>query len=153
VPKLLKHYYFNAGLAVVVMLAIAVPNGYKVIWPVFGAANQLLAALTLATVSIWLAFRLRPTWFTLVPAVFMMLTCLASLALILKGQFAALADPLAAPNWAVLIVALLLALLGVGVVLLAGAKLWEVYSGRREPIRTDPADAFLAPGVQHKPEA
>jgi len=143
VPLVFKNHYVNAGLAVIVMLALAIPNGYSVIWPVFGTANQLLAALTLATVSIWLAFRLRPTWFTLVPALFMMLTCLGSLTLILKKQFAALASPDAAPNWAVLVMAVLLALLGVGVVLLAGTKLWEVYSGRRAPILQDPADTYL----------
>jgi len=147
VPAVLKHHYFNAGLAVVVMLALAIPNGYSAIWPVFGTANQLLAALTLATVSIWLAFRLRPTWFTLVPAIFMMLTCLGSLSLILNAQFAAIADPAGAPNWAVLIMAVLLALLGIGVVWLAASRLYEVYSGRRQPIREDPADVYLRPTV------
>ena len=131
-------------LACLIMLLIAFPNGWLIIWPVFGTANQLLAALTLATVSIWLAFRLRPTWFTLLPAIFMMLTCLGSLALILKAQFAALADAMASPNWAVLILALLLFALGLGVIYLAGTRLWEVYSGRREPIRDDPADPYLA---------
>ena len=145
VPALLKHHYFNAGLAVVVMLALAIPNGYSAIWPVFGTANQLLAALTLATVSIWLAFRLRPTWFTLIPAIFMMLTCLGSLSLILNAQLAALASPELKVNWAVLILSLLLALLGIGVVWLAASRLYEVYSGRREPIRSDPADVYLNP--------
>jgi len=143
VPALFKHYYFNAGLSVVIMLLIAYPNGWKIIWPVFGTANQLLAALTLATVSIWLAFRLRPTWFTLVPAIFMMVTCLGSLALILKGQWGALTSAAASPNWAVLILALLLFALGLGVIYIAGTRLWAVYSGKREPIRDDPADTYL----------
>jgi carbon starvation protein len=147
VPALLRSHYFNAGISVVVMLAIAYPNGWRIIWPVFGTANQLLAALTLATVSIWLAFRLRPTWFTLLPAIFMMLTCLGSLTLILKAQLGSLVDPFDEPNWAVLILAALLFALGLGVILLAGTRLWEVYSGKRVPIREDPADVYLEPTV------
>lgn len=159
IPALFKNHYVNAGLAALAMLAIAYPNGWKIIWPVFGTANQLMAALTLATVSIWLAFRLRPTWFTLGPAIFMMATCLVSLYQLLAahpGKLAAAAQKLAdgtldqaAYNmaiisaWSVFVLSLLLALLGIGVVLLAGSKLWEVYSGRREPIRTDPADIYL----------
>jgi carbon starvation protein len=136
----MRNYYFNSGLSVIAMLALALPNGWKVIWPVFGTANQLLAALTLATVSIWLALRLRPVWFTLLPAIFMMVTCLVSLIVILRGQFAPGGAP---PNWAIAVLALLLLLLGIGVIVLAAAKFWEVYSGRREPIRHDPADAYL----------
>jgi carbon starvation protein len=142
-PAFMRNYYFNSGICVAAMLALALPNGWRVIWPVFGTANQLLAALTLATVSIWLAYRARPTWFTLLPAAFMMLTCLASLGLIMKGELSKVAA--GATNWAVLVLAILLFLLSLGVIWLAGARLWEVYTGKREVIRDDPQDACLKP--------
>ncbi len=138
VPALFKNYYFNSALSVAAMLALAVPNGWKVIWPVFGTANQLLAALTLATISIWLAVRLRPTWFTLIPAAFMMLTCIASLGFILQGQF----KPAAHPNWAIVVLSTLLLVLGIAVIVLTGAKLWGIYRGKFKPVKDDPADAY-----------
>lgn len=141
-PALLRNYYFNSGICVAAMLALALPNGWKTIWPVFGTANQLLAALTLATVSIWLAYRARPAWFTLLPAAFMMLTCLASLGLIIKAEVAKL-NTAAQPNWAVLVLAALLFLLSLGVVYIAVARLREMYSGKRAVIKDD--DVELAP--------
>jgi len=79
VPALFQKFWFNSGLAVVLMFALAVSNGYKLIWPVFGASNQLLAALSLLAVSAWLNLRGRASWFTMIPAVFMLLTTIAAL--------------------------------------------------------------------------
>lgn len=47
-------------------------NGNR-IWPVFGASNQLLAALTLLAVSLWLIRGKRPVLFALMPMLFMMI--------------------------------------------------------------------------------
>jgi carbon starvation protein len=145
-PALMRNYYFNSGICVLAMLALALPNGWKAIWPVFGTANQLLAALTLSTVSIWLACRARPAWFTLWPAAFMMITCLGSLGVIINKEWGKLGAQ-AGPNWAVLVMAVLLFLLSLGVVYLACAKLWEIYRGKRPIIRDDdpePAAAVVA---------
>jgi carbon starvation protein len=54
-------------------------EGYKAIWPVFGASNQLVAALALVVVSSYLVGIKRPTKFTLYPAYFMLSTTLAAL--------------------------------------------------------------------------
>ena len=54
-------------------------EGYKVIWPVFGASNQLVAALALIIVSAYLVGVKRPSKFTLYPACFMLITTLAAL--------------------------------------------------------------------------
>jgi carbon starvation protein len=49
-------------------------GSFKTFWIIFGTSNQLLAALTLVGVSVWLWRTGRPVWFTLVPAVFMILS-------------------------------------------------------------------------------
>jgi carbon starvation protein len=85
VPRLLKHYWFNSGLAVLLMWTLAYSNAFTALWPIFGTANQLLAAMALLTVSAWLLLRKRRNWFTLVPAVFMVLTTLVSLGILLSG--------------------------------------------------------------------
>jgi carbon starvation protein len=60
-------------------------EGYKVIWPVFGASNQLVAALALIVVSSYLVGTKRPKKFTVYPAIFMLLTTLG--ALIYQGYY------------------------------------------------------------------
>ncbi|HOZ06937.1 MAG TPA: carbon starvation CstA family protein [candidate division Zixibacteria bacterium] len=78
-PKLLTEFWFNSAVAVVLMLALAMSNGYKLIWPLFGSTNQLLAALTLIAVTVWLHRAGRSSWYTLIPAAVMICTTIASL--------------------------------------------------------------------------
>ncbi len=85
VPRLLKHYWFNSGLSVALMWVLAYSNAFNALWPIFGTANQLLAAMALLTVSAWLLLRRRRNWFTLVPAVFMVVTTLVALGILLAG--------------------------------------------------------------------
>jgi carbon starvation protein len=84
VPGLLKHYWFNSGLSVLIMLALAASSAFNLLWPIFGTANQMLAALSLLAVSAWLLLRRKKAWFTLLPAGFMMVTTLASLAVLFR---------------------------------------------------------------------
>lgn len=46
-------------------------TGGLILWPLFGATNQLLAGLALMVVAFWLLRRGMPTWFVAVPMVFM----------------------------------------------------------------------------------
>jgi carbon starvation protein len=78
-PWFMRKFWFNSGLSVVLMLIIAKTNGYLLIWPLFGATNQLLAALTLIAITVWLHRAGRPSWFTLIPAVVMIATTIAAL--------------------------------------------------------------------------
>ena len=117
-PAIFMQFWFNAGLAVVLMVAVALTNGYKLIWPVFGATNQLLAALTLITITVWLRRAGRRSWYTLIPAVAMLLTTLAAL------SYKLIQDYIPNNNLLLAIKAILLLLLGVGVVMLAVRRLW-----------------------------
>jgi carbon starvation protein len=61
---------------------------YTVVWPLFGSTNQLLAALTLVGLSLWLAHTRRNRWLRLavgVPMVFMVGMTLSALALQVAG--------------------------------------------------------------------
>ena len=85
VSRLFKHYWFNSGVAVALMWVLAYSNAFNALWPIFGTANQLLAAMALLTVSAWLLLRKRRNWFTLLPAVFMVATTIVSLGILLLG--------------------------------------------------------------------
>ena len=78
-PIYMKKFWFNSGLSVVLMLIIAFTNSYRHIWSLFGSTNQLLAALTLIAVTVWLRRARRPSWFTIIPAVIMIVTTMSSL--------------------------------------------------------------------------
>jgi len=85
-PRLLRNYWFNSGLSVVLMWILAYSNAFSALWPIFGTANQLLAALVLLAVSAWLLLRRKKNMFTLLPAGFMISTTIASL-IILMGNY------------------------------------------------------------------
>lgn len=85
-PAFMKRIWFNSGLSVLLMLWLAWNNSFTALWPLFATTNQLLAALTLLAVSSWLLQRRRQAWFTIIPAVFMVITTVGAL-LMLLGKF------------------------------------------------------------------
>jgi carbon starvation protein len=112
VPGFLKSYIFNAGIAVVLMYLLARFNTYKIIWPLFGTANQLLAALTLLAIAAWLLNRGKPKWFALIPAAFMLVTTIAALIWLLLNNY------LPAKNYPLVAADILLMILSAGVVIM-----------------------------------
>ena len=53
--------------------------GQKTLWPLFGSANQLLAALALLAGTVWLTRMGKSNWFVLYPMVFMLAVTLTAL--------------------------------------------------------------------------
>ena len=47
-------------------------GAYRLFWTLFGTGNQLLAALTLLGITVWLKRSGRPIWFALLPMLFVM---------------------------------------------------------------------------------
>jgi len=117
-PKLIKHYWFNSGLSVVLMWTLAYTSAFNMLWPIFGTANQMLAALSLLAVTGWLLLRKRKTAFTLVPAVFMLATTLASLGILLKEYIQKKSYILVAAD-------ILMFILAIGVVVLVIKRFWR----------------------------
>jgi len=60
------------------------PGSFRTFWTIFGTSNQLLAALTLVGVSMWLWRTGRPVMFALIPAAFMLATTCMALVINLK---------------------------------------------------------------------
>lgn len=78
-PAWSRNIYLNSAIAVALMFTFAVSGTVRQMWPIFGAGNQLIGALALTTVSVWLAQRARQTMFAAVPATFMVVTTCAAL--------------------------------------------------------------------------
>jgi len=113
VPKIMTKFWFNSGLSVVIMFLLAYFNAFKLLWPLFGSANQLMAALALIAVSVWLYRRGRKNWYTLIPAVFMVTTTIASLVYLLIKTY------VPQGKWLLVGADVLLLVLSVGVVVLS----------------------------------
>lgn len=86
------------GTVIVPAILLAQPNGtkpgqpptYMAFWTLFGTANQLLAALTLMGITVWLHREGRRIWFTFLPCVFVSVITVWSLFLQIR---AALREP------------------------------------------------------------
>ncbi len=119
VPSLMRKFWFNSGLSVVIMFLLAYFNAFRLIWPLFGTANQLMAALALIAVSVWLYRRGRRNWFTLLPAIFMVITTIASLIYLLVYKY------IPAEAVILIIADLLLTFLSLGVMTLSLRAIWQ----------------------------
>ena len=73
----------NRYLATIIVLslsgALALSGAWQKIWPIFGASNQLVAALALLVISCWLLAHKKSLKFTIFPALFMFLTAVSAL--------------------------------------------------------------------------
>jgi len=70
----------TVGIPLVLLLG-AGEGAYRFFWVLFGTSNQLLAALSLLGISVWLRRIGRPTWFAAFPMAFVMAVTLWSLVL------------------------------------------------------------------------
>ena len=76
--KILVNPYFATAITVVLGIALGM-TGYAKIWPLFGAANQLLAALGLIAVCAWLGNIGRNNKMFFIPMCFMLVVTIVSL--------------------------------------------------------------------------
>jgi carbon starvation protein len=70
-------------------ITFAPPNSWSKFWTLFGASNQLLAALTLLSITAWLYQARRRIAFTLVPMVFVLSITLWALVALVAGNLRA----------------------------------------------------------------
>jgi carbon starvation protein len=90
--------HLGAAIATLVTVALpfaliffAKPGSYVEFWTLFGASNQLLAALTLLSITVWLYKARKRIAFTLVPMLFVLTITLWALGSIVLGNFQATA--------------------------------------------------------------
>ena len=62
-------------------------GGYMNIWPLFGAANQLLSALVLVALAVFLKVTGRKSWMLYIPMTFMFLVTMSALCLSIYGIY------------------------------------------------------------------
>ncbi len=84
--KIFKNKYIATGVIVLAALWLAM-GSWTAIWPVFGASNQLIAALVLLIASVYLLQKGQPSVYTFIPAIFMTITTIGALIYQMFGFF------------------------------------------------------------------
>lgn len=89
-PKTFSNKYISTGVVILVAMFLVFSSGANgkgalTLWPLFGAVNQTLAALTLIVVSVYLKGRSKWGWLISVPPALFMLT--VSLWATIENQF------------------------------------------------------------------
>lgn len=79
--------FIGTTVTVAVGASLAFSGKWELLWPLFGTANQLLAALALLAVSLWLAARGIRYGFTMIPMVFMFAVTITALVVLLKKYY------------------------------------------------------------------
>lgn len=72
-----------------ILIFFAKPGSWLDFWTLFGASNQLLAALTLLSITVWLYQARKRIAFTLVPMIFVLVITLWALGSMVIGNFQA----------------------------------------------------------------
>lgn len=70
------------------LMWVSGPDSYRTFWTLFGTSNQLLAALSLLAVSVWLKRSGKSMKFTLIPAILLSIVTVTALVLQAKKSFA-----------------------------------------------------------------
>lgn len=84
---LAKNRYAATTLVVVLSVLLLASGSFATLWPIFGSANQLLAALSLLAISLWLIKNKTRALFVLIPTYFMFAVTMSSLLLFALKNF------------------------------------------------------------------
>src|SRR5512143_179894 len=74
----LKNMHVSTIVSMILTMLLVLTGTWVYLWQLFGAANQLMAALSLLIVTVWLKEQKKNPAFTLWPTVFMYVTTLAA---------------------------------------------------------------------------
>ncbi|MDC7223199.1 MAG: carbon starvation protein A [Spirochaetales bacterium] len=88
VKKVLSNMYVATAISVAIGGFLGFSD-WRTIWPIFGSANQLLAALALLAIGAWLAKSGRNNIMVKIPMIFMFLVTLTALVFVAKNNLAA----------------------------------------------------------------
>ncbi|GGF35282.1 carbon starvation CstA family protein [Echinicola rosea] len=79
--------YISTSIVVILSILLISSGGFTTLWPIFGSANQLLAALALLAVAVWLIKKKVNATFVIIPMFFMFTVTLTSLGIFAWKNF------------------------------------------------------------------
>jgi carbon starvation protein len=123
---ILRNMHVSTLISMVLTAALVLTGTWVYLWQMFGASNQLMAALSLLVVAVWLKSEKRNPTYALVPMIFMYVTTLAATAVTARNLYVTIA---ANPQMTTLPAAGAWAMIAVSVLLFVAAALigWDGY--------------------------
>lgn len=85
-PAIARSNHFSTLIVVVGAGALALSGTWNQVWPLFGSANQMLGALALLAVTVWLMKKGVKSYFTIIPMVFMFIVTISALGFLMYNN-------------------------------------------------------------------
>jgi carbon starvation protein len=109
----LKNIHISTIVSMLLTFALVLTGTWVYLWQLFGASNQLMAALSLLIVAIWLKSTKRNPAFALYPMLFMYVTTMAATLVTARNLYVTIIQAgrsgiAAAGAWAMILIAVLL---------------------------------------------
>jgi carbon starvation protein len=107
----LKNMHVSTVVSMFLTILLVLTGTWVYLWQLFGAANQLMAALSLLIVTVWLREQKKNPSFALWPTLFMYFTTLAATLVTARNLFVTIVPQggsAAAGAWAMIIISILL---------------------------------------------
>ena len=141
-----KNPHIAAIVSMVLTLGLVMSGTWIYLWQLFGASNQLMAALSLLIVTLWLRSSGRDPSYALYPMIFMYVTTMAGTLVTAYNLYASiLSNPRIAAqpiNLVGAVAMILVALLLFGAALVIAYDAWGAWQKiRARPLRAAPAEA------------
>jgi carbon starvation protein len=135
-----RNMHVSSFISMILTLALVLTGTWVYLWQMFGASNQLMAALSLLVVAVWLKSENRNPTYVLLPMIFMYVTTLAANAVTARNLYVTIA---ANPKMTALPVAGAWAMIAVSALLFVAAVLigWDGYKAYLRHHATSAAQA------------
>jgi carbon starvation protein len=145
-----RNMHVSSIISMVLTAALVLTGTWVYLWQMFGASNQLMAALSLLVVTVWLKSEKRNPAYALVPMIFMYVTTIFATVVTARNLYVTIA---ANPKITGLPVAGAWAMIGVSVLLIIAALFigWDgLKAYQRYRVKTLPAAPTPTPKVVPK---
>src|SRR5512143_385096 len=144
----MKNMHVATIISMIFTLALVLSGTWVYLWQMFGASNQLMAALSLLVVTVWLKSEKRNPAFALWPTIFMYVTTVAATLVTAYNLYATIAVK---PGMSSISVIGAWAMIGVAILLVVAALLigydgWKAYRRYSKGEKPSTAPAPVAGG-------
>jgi carbon starvation protein len=146
----MRNMHVSSFISMGFTAALVLTGTWVYLWQMFGASNQLMAALSLLVVAVWLKSEKRNPAYAVVPMIFMYVTTLAATAVTARNLYVTIA---ANPKMSALPVGGAWAMIAVSVLLFVAAILigWDGYKAYLRHGTTTPKAPVVRPGTVPPP--
>lgn len=135
VIPVLRNMHVSTIVSMFLTILLVLTGTWVYLWQLFGAANQLMAALSLLIVTVWLREQKKNPSFALWPTLFMYITTLAATLVTARNLYVTIVPrggSAAAGAWAMIVIAILLFVTAI-IIGWDGYQAYQRYGKGRQP--------------------